>query len=106
MTLKVPYLRKAVFAINLLMVPVASLANEPAQLSTTEAEGLFAAKVLPLFKEKCFACHGNDPKKIKGKFVMLNRDGILNGGESELPALIPGKPEKSPLYVAITWKTL
>ena len=43
-----------------------TIAVEPAKLSTAEAEGLFAAKVLPLFKEKCFACHGATPKKVKG----------------------------------------
>ena len=27
------------------------------------AEVLFARKVLPLFKERCIVCHGEDPKK-------------------------------------------
>ena len=104
MTSKKSYLRKVALATGLLMVPMASAVVEPAKLSTAEAEGLFAAKVLPLFKAKCFACHGDDPKKIKGKFLMHTREGMLKGGESELPALIPGKPEESPLYLAITWK--
>ena len=104
MTSKKSYLRQVALATGLLMTPMTSMAVEPTKLSTVDAEGLFAAKVLPLLKEKCFACHGEDPKKIKGKLFMLTRADMLAGGESELPALIPGKPEKSPLYLAITWK--
>ncbi|MDH3584363.1 MAG: hypothetical protein OER86_09130, partial [Phycisphaerae bacterium] len=73
-------------------------------LTRVRAERLFALKVLPLLKTKCFACHGDDPKKIKGKLNMHTRPGLLRGGESELPALIPGEPATSPMYVAITWQ--
>ena len=66
MTSKKSYLRQIALATGLLMAPRASMAVNPAKLSIAEAEGLFAAKVLPLFKEKCFACHGHKPKKVKG----------------------------------------
>ena len=43
-----------------------------------EAEVLFARKVLPLFKAKCLACHGEDPKKkLKGDLDMRTRAGLL-----------------------------
>ncbi|MEO6752069.1 MAG: c-type cytochrome domain-containing protein, partial [Chthoniobacteraceae bacterium] len=64
----------------------------------------FTLKVLPLLKSKCFACHGDDPKKIKGDLNMLSREGLLKGGENSEKVLIPGKAEESDLYVAITWK--
>ena len=67
------------------------------------ADVLFARKVLPLFKAKCLACHGEDPKKkLKGDFDMRNRAGLLKGGESEEPSIVPGKPLQSPLYLAVT----
>ena len=67
------------------------------------ADVLFARKVLPLFKAKCLACHGEDPKKkLKGDFDMRNRAGLLKGGESEGPSIVPGKPLQSPLYLAVT----
>ena len=32
------------------------------------ADVLFARKVLPLFKQRCIVCHGEDPKKkLKGE---------------------------------------
>ena len=68
-----------------------------------EADLLFARKVLPLFKAKCLACHGEDPKKkLKGDFDMRSRGGLLKGGESEEPSIVPGKPLQSPLYLAVT----
>ena len=70
-----------------------------------EADLLFARKVLPLFKAKCLACHGEDPKKkLKGDFDMRSRASLLKGGESEDPSIVPSKPLQSPLYLAVTRK--
>ena len=67
-----------------------------------EGERLFALKVRSILSSKCFACHGEDAKKIKGELDLTSRAGLLKGGESEEPSLIPGKPLKSPLYLAAT----
>ena len=48
----------------------------------SEGERLFALKVKPLFAEKCMACHGSEPEKVKGGFNMLSRTSTLKGGES------------------------
>ncbi|HAV64030.1 MAG TPA: hypothetical protein DCY13_16895, partial [Verrucomicrobiales bacterium] len=64
----------------------------------------FTLKVLPLLKAKCFACHGDDPAKIKGDLNMLTREGLLKGGEYSQKVLVPGKAEESDLYIAVTWK--
>ena len=61
---------------------------------------LFSLKVYPLLSSKCFACHGKDPKKIKGELDLTSREGLLMGGESEQPSIVPGKPMLSPLYLA------
>ena len=70
----------------------------------SEGDRLFTLKVLPLLKVKCFGCHGNDPKDTRGDYNLLTRDAMLKGGESEETALVPGKPEESPLYKAILWE--
>ena len=65
----------------------------------TEGEKLFALKVKPLFAEKCMACHGDDPKKIKGGFDMRDREAILKGGETFGREVVKlGKGEESFLY--------
>ncbi len=71
-------------------------------LHAEDAESLFVRRVWPLFQEKCLACHGNDEKKIKAGYDMRTLESAIQGGESGVRALVPGKPEESPLYLAST----
>ena len=57
----------------------------------TAGEKLFALKVQPLFAEKCLACHGNDPEKIKGNFDMRDRESMLTGGDTFLHEVLEGR---------------
>ena len=70
------------------------------------ANRLFTIKVLPLLKVKCFGCHGDDPDEIRGDLDIRSRKSLLRGGESGKPAVVPGHPEKSPLYQAVLWNGL
>jgi len=78
--------------------------NDTAPFSRSEE--VFANRVLPIFREKCFACHGDDPNEIRGGFNMLSREGLLKGGESEEASLVPRKPAESSLLQAIKWDGL
>lgn len=79
-------------------------ASEPADSARAkDANRLFTLKVLPLLKEKCFGCHGSDPEDIRGAYDLRTRAGMLAGGESEEPSIVPGDPEESPLYRAVLW---
>jgi hypothetical protein len=73
-------------------------------LHAENAESLFVRRVWPLFQEKCLACHGNDEKKIKADYDMRTLESAIKGGESGVKALVPGKPDESPLYLASTRK--
>jgi len=69
----------------------------------TEAEKLFALKVKPLLTEKCFACHGQDPDKIKGDLDISTLESTLKGGDYFAEeVLIPGDAAKSFLYLTTT----
>ncbi|MEE3366692.1 MAG: c-type cytochrome domain-containing protein, partial [Planctomycetota bacterium] len=83
-------------------------ANEqkPGVSPAKAANRLFTIKVLPLLKVKCFGCHGNDPDEVRGDLDIRSRKSLLTGGESGKPALVPGHPEKSPLYQAVLWNGL
>ena len=71
---------------------------------TSEAERLFTLKVKPLFADKCNGCHGDDPRKIKGDYNMLSREGLLAGGEEiGSDVLVPGDAAKSFLVTAVKW---
>jgi len=75
---------------------VSTLAAEDA------AELLFVRRIAPLFHEKCLACHGKDEAKIKGDYDMRSAASAFKGGESGEAAIVLGKPEASPLYLAVT----
>jgi len=55
--------------------------------------------IAPLLKQKCSTCHGF---LIAEKGLRLNSlANIFKGGESG-PAVVPGAPQKSPLYTALS----
>ena len=74
------------------------------QAAPTEQDRVFALKIYPLLKEKCFVCHGDDPEKIKGELNLTTREGMLKGGEYSTEVLVPGDSSKSDLYHSVTWK--
>ncbi len=70
--------------------------------ASAASEALFAAKVQPLLKARCTACHGDDRQKIESGLDLTSREGVLKGGDRGKAAVVPGKPADSPLYVAVT----
>lgn len=98
-------MRFAIFSVLMLLFASAVLDADETANQSPEAEKLFAGKILPLLKQKCFACHGEDPKgELKGELDLRTRQAMLKGGESGDPSLVPNKPAESPLYQAILWE--
>ncbi|MCP3691838.1 MAG: hypothetical protein GY917_06570, partial [Planctomycetaceae bacterium] len=86
-----------------IFLPGLAQGNDPAAGSRSAQETgelRFAFQVEPLLTTRCLACHGNDPKDIKGELDLRNVAGLLKGGESGQAAVIPGKSAQSPLYLA------
>ena len=77
------------------------LALGAAPLCATEADTHFVRRVWPLLKEKCLSCHGDDEAKIKGGLDLRTRAELMLGGDSDKPAIIAGKPDLSPLILAV-----
>src|SRR5438477_4854086 len=57
----------------------------------------FEQQIKPILELDCVRCHG--PEKPKGALRLDTKDGALKGGDSG-PALVPGKPDQSPLYTS------
>ncbi len=55
----------------------------------------FNRDIRPIFSDTCYACHGPDENKIKGKLRLDSLDAARKGGKSGEPAITPGHPEKS-----------
>ena len=81
------------------MILIAAAANAVAD---DEAEHLFVRRIQPLLSEKCWACHGNVADDINGGLNLQSLAGLLEGGESGMSAIVPGKPNESPLYLVAT----
>jgi mono/diheme cytochrome c family protein len=58
----------------------------------------FHGKILPILRENCFRCHGEEDK---GGLKLDSRAAALNAGDSEIPAVVPGDLEASELIVRI-----
>ena len=67
-----------------------------------EAELQFLREIRPVLAEKCLPCHGDPNQKLRGELDLRDRARALRGGESGEPSIVPGKPDASPLYVAVT----
>ena len=71
-----------------------------------QKSGVFEKKIRPVLVENCYKCHSAEAEqngKLKGKLRLDLREGTLGKGESGLVSVVPGNPDKSNLYRAITY---
>src|SRR5918993_3605835 len=61
----------------------------------------FETRIRPVLAESCYSCHSSGAKDLKAKLLLDTRDGILQGGESEFPAVVPADLDESTLIRAI-----
>ncbi len=69
---------------------------------TPEQVTFFEKDVLPVLKQHCFKCHGDEPK-LKGNLNLTTRKGILEGGDTG-PAVNEDKLGASLILRAINYK--
>ena len=69
-----------------------------------DAEGLalFEKKVRPVLASSCYKCHSASSEKLKGGLKVDSREALLQGGDGG-PAIVPGKPDESPLIHAVRY---
>jgi len=59
------------------------------------AQVSYARQIKPLLDNHCSDCHSTD--EHKGGFDASSAAGLLKGGKKAGPAIVPGKPDESPL---------
>lgn len=57
----------------------------------------FSREIYPVLERSCVKCHSGE--KPKARFSIVSRDGLLKGGQSGEPAIVPGQGGDSPLVV-------
>lgn len=87
-----------------LLIPILWIALVPVSincgLASDDPELLFVRRILPMLQSKCFACHG-ETDVLEGELSLIDSGGIQRGGVSGDPLIAPGKPEESPLFLAM-----
>lgn len=70
----------------------------------SDAQGVefFETKIRPALVEHCHSCHSQDAKRIRAGLRVDSREALLEGGDSG-PAIVPGKPDESPLVLAVRY---
>ena len=87
----------SIFSVELsFLVAVAAFAQEvPSDHATRMAAGreLFKKEVRKVLVTQCLRCHGGE--ELEGEFNIATREGLLKGGSSGKPAVVPGKSSES-----------
>ena len=80
--------------------PTLAQDKNPASPATAEEKVSYYQNIRPIFQAECHGCH--QPSKAKGGYVMTAFDKLLQGGDSEETAVVPGEPDASLLLTLIT----
>src|SRR5215831_5274568 len=88
-------MRRLIVAAIVFLGAAVSLRSQSAQSS---AAALFNQEVRPILEQQCQSCHGGAAKQ--SGLDITSREKLLRGGDHG-PAVIPGKPEESLLYLYV-----
>lgn len=74
-----------------------------AELLAANEDGVlfFESNIRPVLIEHCYECHSLESGKSKGGLLLDSRSGLREGGKNG-PAVVPGDPDASLLFTAIT----
>jgi mono/diheme cytochrome c family protein len=89
----------AVFCAFVLLCGIAQTAV--GQDAATRSDEFFEKRIRPVLVEHCYECHSAEAKALKGELRLDSKAGWQVGGESGEPAVLPGKPDESPLIRAV-----
>jgi mono/diheme cytochrome c family protein len=77
------------------LLPFSTIAADPAGIA------FFEQKIRPILAEHCYSCHSAEAEKLKGNLYLDSKAGWQNGGDSGMPAILPGDPDASLLIRTI-----
>src|SRR5215204_739662 len=80
---------------TLIVLALSTLCND------ADGRAFFEQKIRPILIQRCFSFHGPEAKTFKGFLRLDVPYGWKKGGDSGEPAIVPGKPNDSPLLKAV-----
>lgn len=90
-----PFVTGFRFAVVLLLLYKGSMSH------ADEAVEFFENKIRPVLVEHCYQCHSSGSKELQGGLRLDVKAGWQVGGDSGMPAIVPGKSDESPLVRAV-----
>src|SRR5713101_3037945 len=89
-----------VLAITAVLGGLVVAGEQAKEKQSDPAEVSYYRDIRPIVQQNCQGCH--QPAKDSGGYVMTSHAGLLKTGDSDLPAIVPGKPDESYLVSQIT----
>ncbi|CAA9402194.1 MAG: hypothetical protein AVDCRST_MAG64-1858, partial [uncultured Phycisphaerae bacterium] len=85
----------------LVCAAVLASASRSAAEAAPDQKVVFNRDVRPILSDKCFACHGFDPKTRKGGVRLDTQEGATVGKDGKPGSVVPGDLAKSELWTRI-----
>nr|MCU0709143.1 DUF1549 domain-containing protein [Pirellula sp.] len=67
----------------------------------TESIAFFEKRIRPILIDHCYACHSQEASELGGGLLLDSAAGWQQGGDSGVPIIVPGSPDRSLLVLAI-----
>ncbi|MBK7599387.1 MAG: PSD1 domain-containing protein [Acidobacteria bacterium] len=90
------------FFVGVAVNPAGAYQN-PLKEPSREGLEFFEKRIRPVLADNCFVCHSAKARKPQGGLLLDSIEGMLKGGASGAPAIVPGEPDKSLLIKAIRY---
>ncbi len=74
---------------------------QPSPAPSAEGIAYFEKNIRPLLAANCYACHSSKLASPMSGLALDSKAGMLRGGKSGLPAVVPGKPDDSLIVTAV-----
>jgi hypothetical protein len=73
-----------------------------AALCAAEGDDFFESRIRPVLAEKCYGCHSAKLREPKANLQLDSASALRKGSDSG-PVVVPGKPEESRLWKAVSY---
>lgn len=80
-----------------------SFAEEPIDEKTLQGHEFFENKIRPVLVAKCYSCHSQKSKIVRGGLLLDSRANVIKGGDSG-PSVVPGKIKESILIDSLKYE--
>ena len=85
------------------IIAICAVVTTSASAGTDDGIAFFESRIRPVLVQSCYKCHSSQSNAPKGGLRVDSREALLRGGESG-PAIVPGKPGDSLLFMAVSYE--